>query len=125
MKVLPTFLSVLFSLHLNAQNLIDSNAIFPKGNRASNEYFTGHVWVNVLAPADTSFNTQIGSVTFEAGARTHWHTHGGGQMLLVTEGIGYYQEKGKEIRIIRKGDVVKCLPEHAATAAPLGVGGCP
>ncbi len=95
MKVLLTLLSVLFSVHVNAQNLTGSNAIFPKGNKASNEFFTGNVWVNVLAPADSVFNTQIGSVTFEAGARTHWHRHGGGQMLLVTDGTGYYQEKGK------------------------------
>ncbi len=111
MKVLLTLLSVLFNIHLYAQNLTNSNAIFPKGNKVSNEYFTGNVWVNVLVPADTTFNTQIGSVTFEAGARTHWHTHGGGQILLVTDGTGYYQEKGKFIQIIRKGDMVKCLPD--------------
>ncbi len=111
MKVPAVLFVVLFSVHLNAQNPTDSNTLFPKGTKGSGEYFTGNVWVNVLATADTTFNTQVASVTFEAGARTHWHRHGGGQMLLVTEGVGYYQEKGKPVKIIRKGDVVKCLPD--------------
>ncbi len=111
-----TLLTLGFSL-----NLIAQEAVFPKGNKGSNDFFTGTVWVNVLSPTDDTFNTQIGNVTFEAGARTNWHTHGGGQILLVSEGFGYYQEKGKAIQTIKKGDVVKCLPDvehwHGASLA--------
>src|SRR5690606_1585005 len=62
----------------------------------------------------------LGSVTFEAEARTHWHTHPKGQVLIVTEGAGWYQEKGKPAQAIKKGDVVN-IPEdvehwHGATA---------
>ncbi|SFD12393.1 cupin domain-containing protein [Spirosoma endophyticum] len=60
-------------------------------------------------------------VTFEPGARSHWHSHPGGQMLLAIGGIGYYQERGKSIQILQKGDVVKCPPNvphwHGASPA--------
>jgi quercetin dioxygenase-like cupin family protein len=98
----------------------NENALFPKGEPASPDYFTGTVWVKLLVPNDTTFNCQVGNVEFEPGARTHWHTHPGGQLLLVTEGTGYYQEKGKSIQLLHKGDVVKILPDilhwHGASA---------
>ena len=98
----------------------DKIAIFPKGERAPAEYFTGTAWVKLLVPNDPAFNIQIGNVVFEPGARNNWHTHPGGQILMATDGIGYYQEKGKPIQILRKGDVVKILPdlEHWHGASP-------
>ena len=98
----------------------NKTAIFPKGEKAPAEYFTGTAWVKLLEPNDLAFNTQIGNVVFEPGARNNWHTHPGGQILIATDGIGYYQEKGKPIQILRKGDVVKILPdvEHWHGASP-------
>lgn len=98
---------------------IGTHMIFPKGKKVTNDNFTGTVWLNYLAQTDTIHNVNIGSVTFEAGARTNWHYHKGGQILLVSEGKGLYQEKGKPVEIIKKGDVVKCPPNiahwHGAT----------
>ena len=88
----------------------NQNAIFPKGGRAPADYFTGNVWLKMLAPNDDTFNCQVGNVTFEPGARNHWHSHPAGQILIVTNGIGYYQEKGMPVQIISKGDVIKILP---------------
>jgi quercetin dioxygenase-like cupin family protein len=98
----------------------NQNAIFQKGEKAPADYFTGTAWVKILVPADDNFNTQIANVTFEPGARNNWHTHPGGQILIVTDGTGYYQEKGKPIRLLHKGDVVKILPdiEHWHGASP-------
>jgi quercetin dioxygenase-like cupin family protein len=97
----------------------ENNLVFPKGNKITNNNFTGTAWLQMLSESDTTFNTQIGSVTFEPGARTNWHSHPGGQILLVTEGKGLYQEKGKPIQSIQKGDVIKCPPNvihwHGAT----------
>lgn len=95
-------------------NSDSGNAIFPKGEKASPDYFTGTVWMKNLVPADETFNTMIGNVVFEPGARNNWHTHPGGQILIAIEGTGYYQEKGKPIQLLHKGDVVKILPgvEH-------------
>lgn len=95
-------------------------AIFPTGEKAPAEYFTGTAWVKILVPSDSTLNCQIGNVIFEPGARNNWHTHPGGQILLVTDGTGYYQEKGKPIQLLRKGDVVTILPEveHWHGASP-------
>ena len=87
------------------------NTIFPKGERAPVDYFTGTVWVKMLLPNDPNLNCQIGNVVFESGARNNWHTHPGGQILIATNGVGYYQEKGKSIQLLRKGDVVNILPD--------------
>ncbi|WP_375136346.1 cupin domain-containing protein [Azohydromonas australica] len=46
------------------------------------------------------------SVTFEPGARTHWHKHPLGQMLIVTAGCGWVQREGGAVEEIRSGDVV-------------------
>ena len=92
----------------------NQNTIFPKGERAPADYFTGTVWVKMLLPNDPALNCQLANVVFEPGARNNWHTHPGGQILIVTDGIGYYQEKGKPIQLIQKGDVINIPPgvEH-------------
>jgi 4-carboxymuconolactone decarboxylase len=87
------------------------DTIFTKGERTSPDYFTGIAWLNVLVPKDETGTYAIGSVTFEPGGKTNWHTHPAGQILLVTAGKGFYQEKGKPARVIAKGDVV-VIPSH-------------
>lgn len=82
------------------------NAIFPKGNKAPAEYFTGSAWLNILVTKDETGNYSIGDVVFEPGCRNNWHTHPAGQILLVTSGNGIYQERGKVARALTKGDVV-------------------
>jgi quercetin dioxygenase-like cupin family protein len=80
---------------------------FPKGDKITNNNFTGTAWLHMMVNNDSIYNTSIGNVTFAPKARTNWHKHPGGQILLVTEGKGYYQEKGKPAQRIEKGDVVK------------------
>ena len=89
----------------------NENTIFPKGEKAPADYFIGTAWIKPLVPSDQTLHTQIGNVVFEPGARNNWHTHAGGQILIVTDGVGYYQEKGKAIQVIRKGDVVTIAPD--------------
>jgi quercetin dioxygenase-like cupin family protein len=84
--------------------------IFPIGEKINNANFTGTVYLKILTEADSLNPTAVGSVTFEPTARTNWHLHPGGQILLVIDGVGFYQEKGQPKRILRKGDVVKCPP---------------
>jgi quercetin dioxygenase-like cupin family protein len=93
---------------------------FPKGDKITNTNFTGTAWLQMLVNNDSIYNTSIGNVTFEPGARTNWHKHPGGQILLITDGLGYYQEKGKPAQLIRKGDIVRIPPdiEHWHGAAP-------
>lgn len=87
-----------------------SSLIFPQGEKISNNNFSGDAWLNMLMENDSSYDMQIGSVTFEPGARTNWHYHPGGQVLLIIEGKGLYQEKGKSVQTMQKGDVIKCPP---------------
>jgi quercetin dioxygenase-like cupin family protein len=98
----------------------NQNTIFPKGERAPADYFIGTVWVKMLVRSDPNLNCQIGNVIFEPGARNNWHTHPGGQILIATDGIGYYQEKDKPIQLLRKGDVVNIPPDivHWHGASP-------
>jgi 4-carboxymuconolactone decarboxylase len=96
------------------------NTIFPRGEKAPAENFTGTVYVQILAPKTENNNFSIASVTFEPSGRTNWHMHPAGQTLLVIEGKGLYQEKGKTIRTLNKGDVILCNPdiEHWHGASP-------
>ena len=82
--------------------------IIPRGgeNTAFARYFVGRSYLNMLSTEQVP----IGNVTFEPGCRNNWHIHraarGGGQILLVTAGRGWYQEWGKPARALRAGDVV-------------------
>ena len=99
---------------LNAINCINKAAdpgkktLFPMGgpNNAFASYFVGQSFLNML----TTEGVPIGNVTFEPGCRNNWHIHkadkGGGQILLCTNGRGWYQEWGREARELFPGDVV-------------------
>ena len=103
-------------------NELKQQSIFPVGepNDDYAQYFDGQSWLQGLS------STQVGiaNVSFEPGCRNNWHIHhaksGGGQILLVTAGRGYYQEWGKPARELHPGDVVNIPPEvkHWHGAAP-------
>ena len=88
-------------------NNLSGSELFPKGVKLPNDHFTGTAWLNMLVEDDSVLNCPIGNVSIEPSARTNWHIHQGGQILLVTAGKGYFQEKGKKVQVIQKGDVVK------------------
>ena len=100
----------------------DELSVFPAGgeNTAFAAWFSGKCWLNMLSTEQVP----IGNVTFEPGCRNNWHIHhaakGGGQMLLVTAGRGYYQAWGSPARELAPGDVVH-IPagvKHWHGAAP-------
>lgn len=76
------------------------------------EYFTGTVRIDQLFKPPGPARASGSNVTFEPGARTHWHTHPLGQTLIVTFGCGCVQSWGGPIKIIRPGDVVNCPPNE-------------
>lgn len=81
--------------------------LHPKGTqKLPADWFTGEAYLTPLLARDTTNNFAMGSVYFERGARTHWHAHPRGQVLIVTAGEGLYQEQGKPAQLIRKGEVV-------------------
>ena len=77
-------------------------------NTAFAKYFTGNSYLKPLTnPKETVF---MANVTFEPKCRNNWHIHkadqGGGQILLCTDGNGWYQEWGKPAQKLHAGDVV-------------------
>jgi quercetin dioxygenase-like cupin family protein len=85
-------------------------AIFPKGEKGSKDLFTGNVYNIGLVDADSVFTTAVGNVYFEPGARSNWHSHPSGQILIITDGVGFHQIEGQPVEIIKKGSVVRCPP---------------
>lgn len=74
------------------------------------EYFTGSVNIQMLFAAEAPGRTSAARVTFQPGARTAWHRHPLGQVLIVTDGAGWVQEWGEPAVEIRPGDVVRIAP---------------
>ena len=105
------YLSILFFMAIATNVSAQEEGIFPLGEKAKNVNHTGDVWLSELYHADSILNTHISLAVFAPNAKLNWHTHSGGQILLITEGTGYYQEKGKPVQVVHKGDVVKCLPD--------------
>ncbi|WP_216326453.1 (R)-mandelonitrile lyase [Deinococcus aestuarii] len=84
------------------------------------EWFTGTVRIDPLFPAQAPARAAGNAVTFGPGARTAWHTHPLGQVLIVTAGAGLVQREGGPVEEIHPGDVVWFEPgeKHWHGASP-------
>jgi quercetin dioxygenase-like cupin family protein len=85
-----------------------------------NTYMTGEVSYKKQTSNIHPENTAIKEVVCEPGARCNWHINPSLQLLIATNGIGYFQEKGQAIRLLHKDEVVTILPgiEHWYGATP-------
>jgi len=82
---------------------------FPLGNKLPemySKYFIGQAYLAPLTQ-NKDLNCPISNVTFEPGCRNNWHSHTGGQILVVVGGKGFYQAKGEPTRLLLPGDVVE------------------
>lgn len=93
-----------------------------EARRGPADSFTGVVWVKTLVPSNDQTDCIVSEVTFDSKARTFWHKHPNGQILVVTQGTGCYQEQGKPIQVIRSGESVNIAPNvvHWHGAGPEG-----
>ncbi|MFC0386003.1 (R)-mandelonitrile lyase [Muricoccus vinaceus] len=84
--------------------------VFPSGSSpsviADPKNFSGHVVVDLLTPGSVQTPASSGQVSFAPRARTAWHTHPAGQMLIVTAGKGWVHQEGQPRQEITPGDVV-------------------
>ncbi len=88
---------------IETNNMKQENAIYPLGIKMP-ENFTGIVhYLPIVNPDDVEGLYSVGQVSFSPGARTHWHTHPAGQVLIVTGGKGWYQVRGDEPLVLKKG----------------------
>lgn len=103
-----------------AANLVITRAAARPSRVAPAENFTGTVRVQTLFDTTATTRAYGASVSFEAGARTAWHTHPRGQILIVTEGVGRVQRWDGPVEEIRPGDVVRIPPgaKHWHGAGP-------
>jgi quercetin dioxygenase-like cupin family protein len=133
MKVIAaTVLSLAVAASAFAQNGVKTEStgaakqmvIMRAGSQASykgpSQYFTGSARVDPLFGAHAPSTMSGAAVTFEPGARSAWHTHPAGQVLIVTAGVGRVQQVGGPVQEIRPGDVIWTPPgvKHWHGAAP-------
>lgn len=109
---------------INARNMEKPKKIsaFPVGDELPetfSKYFIGQAYLARLTQ-NGALNCPISNVTFEPGCRNNWHSHTGGQILVVVGGRGYYQAEGEPARELLPGDVVEIAPDvvHWHGAAP-------
>jgi quercetin dioxygenase-like cupin family protein len=105
-------LITLFSCNDKGENHLtepdpSDRAIFPKGELGTATNFTGNAYNYGLVADDSIYNTLVGNVYFEQSARSNWHFHPSGQILIVLDGAGYHQLEGQPRQTMKKGDVIK------------------
>ena len=109
MKKAIYFLVLSISLGVSAQDSDYSvSSYLDEGFKAPNTHYIGEAWLNRLLQADDDLTYNITKATFKANSTLDWHKHGTVQVLIVTAGTGYYQEKGKQPIVIKEGDVIRC-----------------
>ena len=102
-----TTMALLTSAPAEAQTLVITRGGARPVVTAPADRFTGRARVEMLFEALAPSDASGGYVTFEPGARTAWHSHPRGQVLIVTDGTGRAQSWGGPIQEIRAGDVVR------------------
>ena len=99
-------------LRSQPRHAIETRWIAASSQKGLEEFFTGTVRIDPLNAPPAPARVSCASVTFEPGARSAWHAHPLGQILIVTAGCGWTQCEGEPIVEIRAGDVVWCPPGH-------------
>lgn len=80
--------------------------VFPLGELFKSPYFNGKVYRQPMVPLN-DLNCPTSNITFEPRCINNWHSHAGGQILLCTNGRGWYQEDGKAAQELHPGDVIQ------------------
>jgi quercetin dioxygenase-like cupin family protein len=103
-----------------SQQMVVTRADSQPAAKGPVQYFTGSVRVDPLFGPHAPSTAAGVAVTFEPAARSAWHTHPAGQVLIVTAGVGRVQQWGAAVQEIRPGDVIWTPPgvKHWHGAAP-------
>jgi quercetin dioxygenase-like cupin family protein len=120
MKKITLFLLVFtpfFGFTQNAPYVVTS--FLQDGPKAPNTHYIGEAFLSSVLQGDSELNYNITKATFLKNSTLDWHKHSTVQVLIIIDGEGYYQEKGKDAIIIKKGDVVRCAKdvEHWHTSS--------
>ena len=110
-KSIITLFLILPFIGIGQNSEYNINSYLNEGVKAPNTHYIGEAWLNSLLRADESLNYNITKATFVANSTLDWHKHTSPQVLIIVDGEGYYQEKGKNPIRIKEGDVLKCNPD--------------
>jgi quercetin dioxygenase-like cupin family protein len=110
-KSIITLFLILPFIGIGQNSEYNLNSYLNEGVKAPNTHYIGEAWLNSLLRADESLNYNITKATFRANSTLDWHKHTSPQVLIIVDGEGYYQEKGKEPVKLKVGDVLKCEPD--------------
>ncbi|NVJ48354.1 MAG: cupin domain-containing protein [Cytophagia bacterium] len=109
MRNLITIILLLSSLAAFSQTSnYSASSYLDMGTKAPNTHYLGEAWLNSLLQAQGDLGFNITKATFKANSTLDWHKHETPQVLIVVEGVGYYQEREKEPILMKVGDVIKC-----------------
>lgn len=120
MKKLLSILLIVFSCSVYAQTSeYVLSSYLEAGFKAPNTNYLGEAWLNSVLRSDESIPFNITKATFKANSTLNWHKHTDQQVLIVVDGSGYYQEKGKQPIKIKTGDILRCRDnlEHWHTSS--------
>jgi quercetin dioxygenase-like cupin family protein len=120
MKNIIIAVLVLAPIYLCAQNAdYTVSSYLKEGEKAPNTHYIGEAWLSSIVQNNTDLGYNITKATFKANSTLDWHKHGSAQVLIIVDGEAYYQEKGKEPIILKKGDVIVCKKDtehwHSST----------
>ena len=109
MKKSILFLLILASVSAFSQDSeYKVSSYLTEGTKAPNTHYIGEAWLNAIIHDDKELGYNITKATFKANSTLDWHKHSSAQVLIIVDGEAYYQEKGKEPVILKKGDIIKC-----------------
>ena len=120
MKKLLSILLIVFSCSVYAQTSeYVLSSYLEAGFKAPNTNYLGEAWIKSVLRSDESIPFNITKATFKANSTLNWHKHTDQQVLIVVDGSGYYQEKGKQPIKIKTGDILRCTAnlEHWHTSS--------
>jgi quercetin dioxygenase-like cupin family protein len=116
------FMLYLVPVRVDAQTRGDSSLTQKAAQSHAGGFFTGGTAAVVRMVTPAGMNCGVAKVTFQPGTHTIWHAHAGGQIIIITSGTAWYQEKGKPKQILIQGQEVICPPGvmHWHGASPDG-----
>ncbi len=91
-QIIAFAVGIVFSFQSQAQT---GDAIFPKGELSTTKNHTGNIWLKELNVGDSTFDPSIAVATYDAGGNVLAYSSGVVKFYSITEGTGYYQERGK------------------------------
>lgn len=110
-KLVLLILPILPFLGFSQNSQYDISSYKDEGTKAPNTHYIGEAWLNRLLSADEDLDYNITKAMFKANSTLDWHKHTSPQVLIIVEGEGYYQERGKDPIRMKEGDVIKCEKE--------------